>query len=133
MSIVERPIVNLKKERSGDEVLLEVLQIIDEYGPSDVYEGICANIVNEMDSADPLWREGDNRDLVGEFLDVTLGWEGFSGFYHYPVPSPDEHLRPFSYYDSAVLMWEGEYGESRRALLKFAIEFLKKQLKSEKE
>ena len=133
MSSTSRPIVDLRNNRAASEVLLDVLRIIEAHGPSDIHEGICANIMIEMDSADPRWIKGDNRYMVSDFLDVAREWEGFSGFHHYPVPSPDEHLCPSLHYDATELMWEGKYGENRKALLKFAIAFLKKQTTLEKE
>lgn len=125
---MKRPVVDVK--RSVHDVLLEVLRNIDVHGPLCANTGICANIGEELSAADEEWMyRQDLECIVTEFLDIACKWSRFSGLYSYPVPGPADSPCAFSYFVDVgyrIGFWVGEYGQNRKDLLKFVIEYLEK-------
>lgn len=106
------------------------------------YQGICGHM------ADCPAREAAYLGFrsLDELLEAIFEqWPEYSGNPMYPVPGTDDdeenmHLF-YDYYDDAAeyayeentCVWDGTYGESRRALLTFIIESLRASLPSTQE
>jgi len=59
---------------------------------------------------------------------IVSVWPDFSGDYYYPVPSPICGQSSYHAYWE-LRKWEGAYGEKRKELLNFCIDYLKESLK----
>lgn len=72
--------------------------------------GICSNLNN-------------NSPLVRKY---SKSWKYYSGDIHYPVPDPEGKLFGRDMYQVTDNMWEGEYGELRRDLVKHILQEISK-------
>ena len=72
-----------------------------------------------------LYRKGASRRL---FLQLANQWPDHSGFYAFPVPSPDPNITPAEYYDLAQDqgLWDKStpYGQHRHSIINFVKELL---------
>jgi hypothetical protein len=78
------------------------------------YVGLCSNLLNQI----PL----DDHIPASMYKEVYSAWPEFSGDVQYPVPSP-LNVAPYIAYRNEPNMYSGEYGEARKRLLDFIIEY----------
>jgi len=90
---------------------------------------ICAQVTSITES------DSDNLTSIREDLrKVASRWSGFSGNSVYPVPAPKNFRKvcckksPDKEAFSELDRWDGEYGDSRRDLLQFAIDYTKESI-----
>ena len=115
-------------------MMLQTLNILrrirDEPALRTSNKGICP-IVQEL-----MEKEGMQPSSFGSvqrmLKDTFKEWDKFSGDELYPVPSPrHKNSTPYNtyrkYYESND-MWQGPYGELRKELLEFTIEFIEKRI-----
>lgn len=106
------------------------------------YQGICGHL------SDATWvvSSGSRFYIMYDLLQsIFEQWPESSGNSVYPVPASEDDEENMNlcsdYYDNAAeyayeendCMWDGTYGESRRALLTFLIESLRASLPSTQE
>lgn len=89
------------------------------------YRGICVIVWRAVPFDHP------HKAEVNQLMDdLFLRWPEFSGNIKYPVPHPTmaaDDAYPMGVYGlNDVSMWHGEYGESRRRLLRWMIDELSK-------
>jgi len=89
--------------------LLDALRKL-EGGPRVLALGICSNI--------PEWYGKD-------FEKLAKRWPKHSGSTRYPVPHPT--MGPKEAFQETMNLWEGEYGDNRWELLRWAIRELEAQ------
>lgn len=120
---MERPVAQISGSDKIEDVLLKILEIIDKYGPSDEDEGICSNIVAELAFTEAYWKDPYKfKALRYCFMGIACHWPRHSGRYFFPVPGPHSSDPEIAYQNGVFPLWEGEYGDSRRELLKFVIQ-----------
>lgn len=85
--------------------------------------GICGNILH-------LYPEGSDHYWLWRNLTTACRmWDKFSGDVYYPVPAPTGSLlSPLRIYSEIENQWEGEYGDLRRELLAWCIEYASRQV-----
>lgn len=78
------------------------------------YAGICSTILEVFTKLDELF----------------VLWDKHSGDFDYPIPSPLCGISPGSYYAITNNKWSNdEYGQNRKELNQFCIDYLKEALK----
>ncbi|ASD52151.1 hypothetical protein KNT64_gp199 [Pseudomonas phage PspYZU05] len=146
MSILLKEILNLEEANSlnqskslngqdkvhaiAEKVLKSILIDIKERSPyfKDSESGICSLIVrlSPLDFLKEQFGLIDAHKIVNctvsIFNEITTKWPKFSGDKGYPVPGTHGDSAEYAYYNCYI--WKGEYGDLRKELLDFAIEYL---------
>lgn len=109
--------------------LLRALISMREDGPHDRWQGICYNLARADDELYQILHVTCPPDyefedaLKARQKELFMKWPEFSGVVTYPVVCP--WGKPDDGYNSNTHhLWEGAYGNSRRALLDFMIKEL---------
>lgn len=118
----------INDEIKSRQILLSILEDLN--GQVHPHHSICWAIENS---------KSYSREITSDFYRVLLlpifyKWEGFSGSVYYPVRHPFHTNSGYAFMITIKKygghgLWEGEYGENRRALLNFCIAELNKEIR----
>ena len=104
-------------------LLLSVLLDLKVNGPREWYWGICTNVFYMLRDIGP--EAMASVSACDDILEaIALTWPLYSGDASFPVPH--ETLKPVDAYLDHPNKWTGQYGNSRKAFLDFAIAALQK-------
>ena len=90
---------------------------------------ICAQVLSVVES-----ESSDLASIREDLSKVSSRWSEFSGNDVYPVPAPKSFRKvccknsPDKEAFGQLDRWDGEYGDSRRDLLQFAIDYTKESI-----
>lgn len=103
-------------------LLRDCLLDIHDNGPKDETMGICHNI----DLAGYMFGYSTTElEMVNNvFKDLAEQWPKYSGYESYPVPSTNPDIGPGRCFYETRNLWIGPYGDLRRELLEFCIDWL---------
>lgn len=109
---------NLSPEKLVESILREILYLVMTHGPIDENLGICGQIRLELLRAKFSFGSKEADKIKDLFLDLARKWPKYSGDKTFPVPYKCEPSVAFTF----LPLWQGEYGDNRRELLKFVIQ-----------
>ena len=92
--------------------------------------GACPALARRISISCPEYEGVSGCYELRKYIREVIGpsWEFFSGLHYYPVPAPKgfKGLCANEAYCSLVYLWEGEYGDLRRAYCTYVAEELDK-------